>query len=172
MRGGDFGVGEAGPVLALESEAAVGLLKRSIASPLIVVFLTGGGGGGRAFRAFASEAAVGANKPLEGVFERGDKVGVFVPVSVRADGLAGVTTLEIVLLDAEETIDWPVSCGLSGLAEFAGVKDCLGGVSFEAGLACALAGVPTLFEEMDVGILGADVFITGVLGICGAEMTF
>ena len=87
---GDFAVDAAGagPVLTLESEAAVGLLRRSIASPLIVVFLARGSNGGRAFRAFASEAAVGANKPADGVFERGVEVGILIPVSVR--GVLGV----------------------------------------------------------------------------------
>lgn len=105
MRGGDFGVrtGEVGPLLTLESEAAVGLLRRSIASLLIEVFLMGGGGGSGAFRDFAREAAVGANKPLEGVFERG--VGVLVPDSVRLGVLATMAALEIVLLDVDETID-------------------------------------------------------------------
>jgi hypothetical protein len=106
MRGGDFVVDAtgSGPVLILESEAAVGLLRRSIASVLRVDFFTGGGGGG-AFRAFASEAAVGANKPLEGVFERGVKVGVLVPVSVRTGVLGTVEALEIVFLDADEATD-------------------------------------------------------------------
>jgi hypothetical protein len=107
MRGGDFGVGtdagEVGPVLTLESEAAVGRLRRSIASLLIAVFLMEGGGGSGAFRAFAREAAVGANKPLEGVFERGVKVGVFVPVAVRVGVLAMVE--EKFLLEVDETID-------------------------------------------------------------------
>ena len=107
MRGGDFGVsaGEVGPLLTLESEAAVGRLRRSIASLLIAVFLMEGGGGSGVFRAFAREAAVGANKPLEGVFERGVKVGVLVPVSARVGVLDTVEVFEIVLLDVDETID-------------------------------------------------------------------
>ena len=105
MRGGDFGVrtGEVGPDLTLESEAAVGLLRRSIASLLNAVFLMEGGGGSGAFRALAREAAVGANKPLEGVFERG--VGVLAPVSERVGVFATMAALEIDLLDVDETID-------------------------------------------------------------------
>jgi hypothetical protein len=65
-----------------------------------------------------------------------------------------------------------VSCGLSGCEEVAGVKGCLGGVDFQADLAGVFAEVPTLFEEVDAGILATDVFIVGVLGVCGAETTF
>lgn len=53
-----------------EMEAAVGLLRRSAALVLKVAFLIGvGTAGAAAFRAFARDAAVGANRP-EGVLGR------------------------------------------------------------------------------------------------------
>lgn len=54
-------------VRALDNDAAVGLLSLSAASLLRVTFLTGGGGGGGALRERASDAAVGANRPKDGV---------------------------------------------------------------------------------------------------------
>lgn len=56
---------------ALDIEAAVGLLRRSAALLLKVTFFVGVGSCGWAFRALASDAAVGADKP-EGVFGRLD----------------------------------------------------------------------------------------------------
>lgn len=53
---------------ALDNEAAVGLLSLSAASLLKVTFFTGGGGGGGALRERASDAAVGAKRPEDGVF--------------------------------------------------------------------------------------------------------
>jgi hypothetical protein len=56
-------------VRALDRDAAVGLLSRS-ATPLErVAFLAGVGTGGWALRAFARDAAVGANSPDDGVLD-------------------------------------------------------------------------------------------------------
>jgi len=105
VRGDDLGEGAAGAGaidFALEREAAVGLLSRSIASLLRVVFFTGRGGIGGVLRALASDAAVGANKPLER-----EGVGVLVPDSVRAGVLGVVGALEVVrrATDVVETTD-------------------------------------------------------------------
>lgn len=62
------GLGTGAGVRALDNDAAVGLLSLSAASLLKVIFLTGGGGGGGALRERASDAAVGANRPEDGVF--------------------------------------------------------------------------------------------------------
>ena len=105
VRGGVLGEAAAGAGaedFALEREAAVGLLSRSIASLLKVVFFTGRGGIGGALRAFASDAAVGANKPLER-----EGVGVFLPDSARTGVWGVLGVLEIVLRATEvvETTD-------------------------------------------------------------------
>lgn len=56
-----------------------------------------------------------------------------------------------------------MSCGLSGWGGVAGVKGCLGGVNFQADLG-GMGVFAKLLEEVEAGILGADVFIVGVLG--------
>jgi len=60
--------------LVLLKEAAVGLLKRSTASVLRAGFFTAVGTGGGGLRDLASDAAVGANRPDDGVFGRGTAV--------------------------------------------------------------------------------------------------
>lgn len=52
---------------ALDKEAAVGLLSLSVAALLSVTFRVGAGGWGGPVRALARDAAVGANKPEDGV---------------------------------------------------------------------------------------------------------
>ena len=56
---------------------AVGLNSRSATSALSVAFFTGGGGASGPFRALASDAAVGANRPEAGVFGLVVGAGVF-----------------------------------------------------------------------------------------------
>ena len=79
--------------------AAVGLLSLSATSVERDCFLIGGGGGtSGAFRALAREAAVGANKPLAGVFTgvlagvfgRAAEAGVFGRMLEGVLGRAGV----------------------------------------------------------------------------------
>ena len=65
-----IGVAVGARVRAFDMDAAVGLLNRSVAVLLNAVFFTAGGRGGRALRERARDAAVGANRPEEGVFGR------------------------------------------------------------------------------------------------------
>ena len=98
-------VGAGAGVLALLRLAAVGLLSRSNTPVLDVAFLTGVGTGDWALRARASEAAVGANRPEDGVFGRADAGVVAVVrdgVFGRADGVFG---LEGVLIGAGVVCD-------------------------------------------------------------------
>jgi hypothetical protein len=102
------------------------LLKRSAALLLRVAFLTGVGTGGAALRALARDAAVGANKPDEGVFGRGAVVdGVFertLGVETVDAGVLGVLGVifddDLVCLILEgvavavDLMDVPVCCGL------------------------------------------------------------
>ena len=55
---------------ALDKEAAVGLLSRSMELLLRVDFLVGVGAGSGALRDRARDAAVGAKRPEDGVFDR------------------------------------------------------------------------------------------------------
>jgi hypothetical protein len=55
---------------ALDKEAAVGLLSRSMELLLKVDFLVGVGTGSGALRDRARDAAVGAKSPVDGVFDR------------------------------------------------------------------------------------------------------
>jgi len=102
-------------------DAAVGLLRRSAALLLRVAFFTGGGAGGRALRERARDAAVGANRPEEGVFGRdtlfGRAAGVFGREGVMGVDLGidlGVDFGGLRMVEALEMTDWPVCCGLSG----------------------------------------------------------
>jgi hypothetical protein len=86
-------------VRAFEAEAAVGLLRRSATLLESVTFLVGGGGGGCAFRAFARDAAVGANRPEAGVFgletvEEGPELGV-----LERAALAGLLCVGVLARD-------------------------------------------------------------------------
>jgi len=105
---GDVGPAEAVDLILL-SEAAVGLLNRSTASVLSVAFLTAVGTGGGGLRDFASEAAVGANKPDDGVFGRGTAVvGVLdrnVDGVLDRGGVGAAFTASLLLeADAEDPI--------------------------------------------------------------------
>lgn len=112
-----MGLAAGGGARAFDMEAAVGLLNRSAALLLNVAFFTGGGAGGRALRERARDAAVGANKPEEGVFGR-DRLaacaaGVFGREGVEGvdlgTDLGGLRTVEVL-----EATDCPVCCGLMG----------------------------------------------------------
>lgn len=73
------------------------------------------GTGGCALRALANEAAVGANRPVEGVFGRAD-VGVLALDGAAGRAgvlLAGVEGVLFVTADLRG-VDDPVDCGLSG----------------------------------------------------------
>lgn len=114
----------------LEIDAAVGLLKRSAALLLSVAFLTGVGTGGCALRARARDAAVGANRPVEGVFGRdalagvppgvfGRKgvEGVFARLGVETVALlVDLLSLGVEVVDFVDLIDVPVFWGRSGCA--------------------------------------------------------
>lgn len=100
------GGGDTAP-LTLDAEAAVGLLNRSAVSPLTALFV-GVLGAGALFRALARDAAVGANRPAEGVLGRDP---VAVAVSGRADGVldrAGVFGVDADFLAAAAGDDVPV----------------------------------------------------------------
>ena len=114
---GGLGTVETG-MRAFDSDAAVGLLSLSVVLLLNVIFFTdgGAGGGGGGIRERASEAAVGAKSPLEGVF------GLEVPRECNA-GVLGrvgvdVTDLEVARgvrdTDVFDVADRPVCCGLRG----------------------------------------------------------
>lgn len=112
-----IGLAIGGRARAFDMDAAVGLLNRSAALLLSVVFFTGGGAGGGALRERAREAAVGANKPEEGVFGRDALVACMAGVFGR-EGVAGVdlgTDLGgLRTVEALEVTDCPVCCGLMG----------------------------------------------------------
>jgi hypothetical protein len=154
-------------------DAAVGLLKRSAALLLKVALLTGVGTGGAGLRPLARDAAVGANKPDEGVFERGVVPdGVFeraLGVDV-AEGVLG--RLGVVLEDglaclmveggdvtAGDLVDVPVYCDLRGWT--------LGGLTVEEfwgrELMGSFCGVLAASDALGVGTLaGVEVaFRTG-----------
>ena len=123
-----FTAGERVGLRTFEIDAAVGLLKRSAAVPLKVALLAGVGNGGAALRALARDAAVGANRPDEGVLGRGAPLdgvleramgveldeGVFGRLGVALDDdlayllLGGVDMMEVDLVDV------PVCWGLRG----------------------------------------------------------
>lgn len=122
-----FAAGDTVGRRTFEIDAAVGLLKRSAALLLRVAFLTGVGTGGAAFRALARDAAVGANKPDEGVFERGGTPdGVFErELGVEADeGVLGRLGVDLAddlgdlklegVVVAADLVDVPVCCCLRG----------------------------------------------------------
>jgi hypothetical protein len=117
-----IGLAAGAGVRAFDMDAAVGLLKRSAELLLKVAFFTGGGAGGRALRERARDAAVGANKPVEGVFGRDTLVARMAGVFGREGVLAGVdlgvdlgADLEgLRIVEALELTDCPVCCGLSG----------------------------------------------------------
>lgn len=98
-------------------DAAVGLLNRSAALLLSVAFFTGGGAGEGTLRERARDAAVGANKPEEGVFGRDALVACTAGVFGR-EGVTGVdlgTNLGVVrTVEVLEAADCPVCCGLIG----------------------------------------------------------
>lgn len=98
-------------------DAAVGLLNRSAALLLSVAFFTGGGAGEGTLRERARDAAVGANKPEEGVFGRDAFVACTAGVFGR-EGVIGVdlgTNLGVVrTVEVLEAADCPVCCGLMG----------------------------------------------------------
>jgi hypothetical protein len=80
--------------LAFDKLAAVGLLSRSATSDESTAFFTGNGGTSGALRAFARDAAVGANRPDdEGVFGRAteEEEGVFGRAAEGVLARAGVT---------------------------------------------------------------------------------
>jgi len=115
-------------VRALDNDAAVGLLSLSAASLLRVIFLTGGGGGGGALRERASDAAVGANRPEEGVF------GLVTAWLCEIDDL-GREGVDGAVLGTERAwrvvegfnvTDWPVCCDLRG-CETDDWRDAFGG---------------------------------------------
>lgn len=121
-----FAVFTAGDTVGLrtfEIDAAVGLLNRSAALLLRVAFLTGVGNGGAALRDLAKDAAVGANKPDEGVLGRGvvfDGVlgrtlvaeGVLGRLGVALDDDLAYLVPEGVETAAVDLVDVPVCCGL------------------------------------------------------------
>jgi hypothetical protein len=116
----------------LDKEAAVGLLRRSAAALLALLFLVEGGGCEGALRDLAKEAAVGANR-LEGVLGRDTELGVFGREGVLArgglvtevlardvfEGVDGAVRVTAGLRVEElfEVVDWPVCCGFRGVAE-------------------------------------------------------
>lgn len=110
-----IGLAAGGGARAFDIDAAVGLLNRSAALLLSVVFFTGGGAGVGTLRERARDAAVGANKPEEGVFGRDGAcmAGVF-----GREGVAGVdlgTDLGVLrTVEVLEAADCPVCCGLMG----------------------------------------------------------
>lgn len=102
---------------AFDIDAAVGLLNRSAALLLSVAFFTGGGAGRGTLRERARDAAVGANKPKEGVFGR----DAFVVCTAGVFGREGVTGVDrgtdfgvLRTLEVLEATDCPVCCGLIG----------------------------------------------------------
>ena len=103
------------------SDAAVGLFRRSAELLLKVTFRTGGGNSGAALRAFAREAAVGANKPdgvlgraLEGVLGRAEGRDVFVVRDGVEGNALGANLVACLTVEVVEVADWPVCCGLTG----------------------------------------------------------
>ena len=75
--------GDATGVRIRDNDAAVGLLRRSAALLLTTAFLGGVEGFGCALRILAKDAAVGADRPVEGVFGR------LVVVVVATAGVLG-----------------------------------------------------------------------------------
>lgn len=90
-----------GGLRALEREEAVGLLKRSAAELLSVTLRIGVGASAEALRAFANDAAVGANKLDEGVFALAGiawEAGVLEGVGVfEREAESGVFSLRVLL---------------------------------------------------------------------------
>ena len=80
-----------GAVLALDRLAAVGFVRRSAALDVATGFFAGRGGISGAFRALASDAAVGAKSPDAGVFGLLTEEGVFGRELVGVFARAGVT---------------------------------------------------------------------------------
>lgn len=154
----------AAEILALD--AAVGLLRRSIELLLIVGFFEGVGIWGAAFRDRARDAAVGANKPVEGVFGRAD-VGVLAREAaserdgVLLTGVAG-TLVAGLLVVALEATDWPVCCGFKGWA-IDGVAGCLGAGDFRGVFAGVLDDTASAFAEDEGGVFVEVVFEAGIL---------
>lgn len=117
--------GVAAGVRTLDAEAAVGF-ERSVVN-FRLGFSTEGGG--RAFALVrASDAAVGAYSPDEGVLgrawdegvmERAVDVGVRTREGVIESGCLGVADTRF--LAASEAVDCPVSCGFKGAMDLTGV---------------------------------------------------
>lgn len=113
---------------AFDNDAAVGLLSLSAASLLRVTFLTGGGGGGGALRERASDAAVGANRPEDGVFGLAI-TGFCAATDLGREGVDGAvlgTARARRVVEGFDTTDWPVCCGLRG-CEIEDWRDVFGG---------------------------------------------
>lgn len=169
------------------------MLKRSAALLLRVALLTGVGNGGAALRALARDAAVGANRPDEGVFGREvvpDGVFEWASGVVVDEGVLG--RLGVVLNDdldclmpekvevgPADLVDVPVCCGLRGWdlgglrGEFwGGERICdFGGVLAAADVLGAgpLAGVEVAFRtggDLVFAVDGLGVFVGSAVG-CG-----
>ena len=117
--------GDATGVRIRDRDAAVGLLRRSAALLLMTTFFGGVEGFGCALRILAKDAAVGADRPVEGVFGRlvvatAGVLGREVLAGVRG----GILTAEAGVVDAiletdfrANGVEWlldPVCCGLRG----------------------------------------------------------
>jgi hypothetical protein len=83
---GRGGVGTLATIRALPAEAAVGLLSRDRST---LRGALGGGGGGAALRTFASDAAVGANRPDEDRGVGGTEVVLSAVATFLDDGVFG-----------------------------------------------------------------------------------
>lgn len=158
---------------ALDSDAAVGLLSLSAASLLRVTFLTGGGGGGGALRERASDEAVGANKPKDGVF------GLETAWVCPADDLGGVDGAVLGerawrVVEGCDVTDWPVCWGLRG-CDIDDWRDIFGGEPAKD-LAEELLGTEGRGFAGDatgsrVGAVGVDLLLATGLLLDGGDFT-
>lgn len=181
MRAGvDAGVAGA---RALDAEAAVGLANRSAELLLNVAFLTGVGNGMPAARDRAKDAAVGANRPEDGVFGLDTPVAAGIlgrdadGVFERLDGgavdagrgaLAGVDTPALLVADR---VDVPVCCGLSGTCAEGGERGDRMGVpvldAVEGAVRGDLTGVAFVDFLAAVGLL---VVVAGLRDFSGSTI--
>lgn len=145
------------------------MFRRSSALLLSVGFFVGVGTCGAALRARAREAAVGANRPEEGVFGRGVVVAGALELregvlgrALGVEGALGADFAAMACLAAAEAdlTDCPVCCGLRGCEEVLREDEIL--VAVGGDLNGDLTGV---LERAGVvaGVLGAGI-LTGAVG--------
>lgn len=165
----------------MDSDAAVGLLSLSAASLLRVAFLMGGGGGGGALRERASDAAVGANRPEDGVFGLATAgLGFCAADDLGREGVDGAVLgagRAWRAVEGFDATDWPVCWDLSG-CETDDWRDDFGGVLAED-LAEELLttgervflGVAVVTAVRRVPVVGVDLPVPTAFPLDGGDIT-